>query len=92
VHEYMSPYLWQIDPRTGAATFVANTDWQVSAIVGVDGKFYAFEAVLDAFDSTHGVPIGHAELVGLDLSTGKTSKLADVVPDPGPIFGAAPVR
>jgi hypothetical protein len=91
-HEYMSPYVWQIDPRTGAATFVANTDWQLSAMVGVNGKFYAFEAVLDAFDFDHGVPIGHAELVTLDLRTGKTSKVADVVPNPGPIFGAAPVR
>lgn len=90
--EYMSPYVWQIDPRTGAATFVANADWQVSALVGVDGKFYAFEVVLDAFDSDHGVPIGHAELVTLDLRTGKTRKVADIVPNPGPIFGAAPVR
>jgi len=91
-HEYMSPYVWQIDPRTGAATFIANTGWQVSAIVGVDGKFYAFEAVLDAFDSHHGVPIAHAALVTLDIRTGKTSKVADIVPNPGPIFGAAPVR
>ncbi|HTT20350.1 MAG TPA: hypothetical protein VMG82_15480 [Candidatus Sulfotelmatobacter sp.] len=91
-HEYMSPYLWQIDPRTGAATFIANTDWQLSAIVAVNGKFYAFEAVLDAFDFDHGVPIAHAELVTLDLRTGKTSKVADVVSNQGPIFGAAPVR
>ena len=92
VHEYMSPYVWQIDPRTGAATFVANTDWQVSAIVGVDGKFYAFEAVFDGFDFNYNVPIAHAELVTLDLRTGKTKKVADVLPNPGPIFGAAPGR
>ena len=91
-HEYMSPYLWQIDPRTGAATFIANTDWQLSAIVGVDGKFYAFEAVFDAFDFNYNVPIAHTELVVLDLRTGKTSKVADIVPNPGPIFGAVPVR
>ena len=91
-HEYISPYVWQIDPRTGAATFIANTDWQVSAIVGVDGKFYAFETVLDTFDSDHGVPIAHAELVTLDIRPGKTRKVADIVPNPGPIFGAAPVR
>jgi len=88
-HEYMSPYVWEIDPRTGAATFIVNTDWQVSAIVGAEGKFYAFEVVLDGFDNG---PIAHAELVTLDLRTGKTSKVADVVPNPGPIFGAAPVR
>jgi len=91
-HEYMSPYVWQIDPRTGAATFIANTDWQVSAIVGAEGKFYAFEVVLDSFDFDHGVPIGHAELVTLNLRTAKTRKVADVAPNPGAIFGAAPVR
>ena len=91
-HEYMSQYVWQIDPRTGAATFVANTDWQLSAIVAVNGKFYAFEAVIDAFDFNYNVPVAHAELVTLDLRTGKTNKVADVVPNPGPIFGAAPVH
>ena len=91
-HEYMSPYVWQIDARRGAATFVANTDWQLSSIVGVNGKFYAFEAVFDAFDFNYNVPIAHAELVTLDLRTGKTGKVADIVPNPGPIFGAAPVR
>ena len=88
-HEYMSPYVWEIDPHTGAATFIANTDWQVSAIVANEGKFYAFEAVFDGFDNG---PIAHAELVTLNLRTGKTSKVGDVVPNPGPIFGAAPVR
>jgi len=88
-HEYMSPYVWQIDLRTGAATFVANTDWQMSAIVGVEEKFYAFEGVFDGFDNG---PIAHNELVSLDLRTGKTRKVADVVPNPGPVFGAAPVR
>ena len=91
-HEYMSPYVWQIDPRTGAATFVANTDWQVSAIVVVERKFYAFEAVFDGFDFNYNVPIAHAELATLNLRTGKTNKVTDIVPNPGPIFGAAPVR
>jgi hypothetical protein len=91
-HEYMSPYVWQIDPRSGAATFVANTDWQVSAIVEVEGKFYAFENVFDGFDFGIGFPIAHAELVTLDLKTGKTHKVADIDPSVGPIFGAAPVR
>lgn len=91
-HEYMSPYVWQIDPNSGAATFVANTDWQLGAIVAVNGKFYAFETVIDSFDFVHNVPIGHTELVTLDLMTGKTHTVADVVPSPGPIFGAAPVR
>jgi hypothetical protein len=92
VHEYMSPYLWQIDPRSGAATFVANTDWHLSAIVAVNGKFYAFRAVSDGFNFTFGVPIAHAELATLNLKTGKTHKVADLDPSLGPIFGAAPVR
>jgi hypothetical protein len=92
IHEYLSPYIWQIDPRTGAATFIAKTDWQLSAIVEVDGKFYAFKAVIDGFDLSFNFPIGHAELVSLDLRTGKTTKIADVDPSLGPIFGAVPVR
>jgi hypothetical protein len=91
-HEYLSPYLWQIDPRTGAATFIANTDWQLSAIVEANGRFYAFRSVIDGFDFTFGFPVGHAELVTLDLKTGKTRKVADIDPSLGPIFGAAPVR
>lgn len=91
-HEYMSPYLWQIDPRSGAATFVANTEWQVSAIVGVEGKFYAFESVFDGFDFGIGFPISHAELVTLDLKTGKTHKVANIDASLGPIFGAVPVH
>lgn len=91
-HEYLSPYLWEIDPITGAATFIANSDWQLSAIVEANGRFYAFRAVIDGFDFTLGFPIVHAELVTLDLKTGKTQKLADIDPSLGPIFGAAPVR
>jgi len=90
--EYLSPYIWQIDPHTAKATFVAQTDWQLSAIVEVNGRFYAFKAVLDGFDFSFNVPIGHAELVALDLRTGKTSKIADIDPSLGPIFGAVPVR
>jgi hypothetical protein len=91
-HEYLAPYLWRIDPRTGAATFIANTDWQISAIVEADGKFYAFEGPIDGFDFVHNVPIAHAELHTLAPRTGKTNEVADVVPNPGPVFGAAPVR
>ena len=91
-HEYLYPYLWQIDPLTGAATFIANTDWQLSAIVEAKGKFYAFRVVIDGFNFTFGFPIAHAELVSLDQKTGKTQKLADIDPSLGPIFGAAPVR
>lgn len=91
-HEYVSPRLYEVDPITGATTVVAETDWQLSAIVEVDGKVYAFKAVTDGFDWSIGLPVAHAELVTLDLKTGNTHKLADIDPSLGPIFGAAPVR
>jgi hypothetical protein len=92
-HEYVSPALYQIDPFSGRATFIAPTDWQLSALVEVDGKFYAFRNVIDGFDFTFNFPLAHAELVTLNLDTGKTNKLTDIDDHSvGPIFGAAPVR
>jgi hypothetical protein len=89
-HEYMSPYLWQIDPFSGAATFIANTDWYLSAIFEAEGRFYAFKSVPDGFIG--GFPTGLLELDTLNLRTGKTTKVADIDPSLGPIFGAVPVR
>jgi hypothetical protein len=92
-HEDVSPRLYQIDPFTGATTVVAKkTDWQLSALVEVDGRVYAFRGVLDGFDFTFAFPIAHAELDTLDFKTGKTNKVADIDPSLGPIFGAAPDR
>ena len=84
--------MYEVDPFTGATTVIAKTDWQLSAIVEADGKVYAFKAVIDGFDSSIDLPISHAELVTLDLKTGKTQKVADLDPGLGPIFGAVPVR
>jgi hypothetical protein len=53
---------------------------------------YAFKAVIDGFDWSFNLPIAHAELVTLDLKTGKTNKVADIDHSLGPIFGATPVR
>jgi len=91
-HELVSPSLYEIDPFTGATRVLAETDWQLTAIFEADGKVYGFKTVFDGFDSGIGLPIGHAELVTLDLRTGKTNKVADIDPSVGPIFGAAPVR
>jgi hypothetical protein len=86
-HEYIPPYLWQIDPFTGAATFIAVTDWQLAAIVEADGQFYAFKAVfLDNF------PAGQTELDKLDIRTGATTKVAVLDASLGLVFGAVPVR
>jgi hypothetical protein len=89
-HEYVSPRVYEVDPFTGATRIVANTDWQLSAIVEVDGRAYAFIAVIDGFDFNFNFPVVHAEVVTLDLKTGKTNKIADIDPNLGPIFGAAP--
>jgi hypothetical protein len=89
-HLFLAPYVWQIDPQTGAATFVANTDTQISAILKDDERFYAFKGVLDSFS---GFPVAHAELYTLNIETGKTKKVADVGdPSVGIILGAVPVH
>lgn len=92
VHEYVSPRVYEVDPFTGSTTVIASTDWQLSAIVAADGKVYAFKAVIDGFDWSIDLPIAHAELVTLDLKTGKTSQIANIDPSVGPVFGAAPAR
>jgi hypothetical protein len=89
-HRYIAPYVWEIDPRTGAATFIANTDWQIAAIVETEGQAYAFEGVFDSF--SNGFPNGHYALYKLDLRTGKTTWVADIDPSVGLVFGAVPVR
>jgi hypothetical protein len=92
IHQYVHPRVYKVDPLTGATTVLAETDWQISAIVEVDERVYAFKAVIDGFDWNIDVPIAHAELDTLDLKTGRTKKIADIDPSLGPIFGAVPVR
>jgi hypothetical protein len=89
-HDYLAPYVWKINPATGAATFLAQTDWQIGAIVQVNGRFYAFKGVLDG--SQNGFPIAHTELDSLDINTGKTTKIADLDANLGLVIGAAPVH
>ena len=93
-HEYVSPRVYEVNPFTGATRIVANTDWQLSAIVEVDGRAFAFRAVIDGFDFTFNFPIVHSEIVTLNLRTGQTNKVATIDPNLGlgPIFGATPVR
>lgn len=91
-HGHVSPALYQIDPSTGEARWVANTDWQLTAIVAVQGKFYAFRGVFDGFDFGFDFPIAHAEVVTLNLSNGKTINVTGVDPSIGIILGAVPIR
>ena len=91
-HVYVAPGLYRIDPSTGNATYVAETDLKLTAFVDVDEEVYGFRGVLDGFDTTYDFPVAHAEIVRLDLRTGRTGKPIEVDPSIGPIFGAAPIR
>jgi len=91
-HAHVAPALYQIDPGTGAAKFIAQTEWNLTALVAVDGRFYAFHGVIDGWDSTFDFPIAHAEVVRFNFVTGQTRKLADLDHSLGIILGAAPVR
>ena len=91
-HAHVAPALYQIDPGTGAAKFIAQTEWNLTALVAVDGRFYAFHGVIDGWDSTFDFPIAHAEVVRFNFVTGQTRKLADLDPSLGIILGAAPIR
>jgi hypothetical protein len=90
-HVFVSPAVYRIDPSTGNANFVAATDLNLSAFVEMDEKVYAFRAVVDGFDTTYDFPVSHAELVRLDLRTGKTGEPTEVDPSIGLIFGAVPI-
>jgi len=88
----VAPALWQIDPATGIASLIANTDLKLTALVEAQGRFYAFRGVLDGFDWSFDFPIAHAEVLTLDLATGQTNKVTDVDHSIGIILGAAPMR
>jgi hypothetical protein len=90
-HVFVSPAVYRIDPSTGNATFVSATDLNLSAFVEMDEKIYAFRAVPDGFDHTYNFPVTHAEVVRLDLRTGKTGKPTEVDASLGLILGAAPI-
>lgn len=93
-HQYVSPRLYRIDPLTGATTILANTDWQITSIVEVSGNVYAFEGVLDGWNSDFNFPNAHMQIATLNPANGTTQKIADVDAGDsiGAIFGAAPVR
>jgi streptogramin lyase len=91
-HVFVAPAIYRIDPSSGNATYVAATDLKLSAIVEMDEKVFAFRAVPDGFDHTYNFPVLHAEVVRIDLRTGKTGKPTEVDLSVGLIFGAAPIR
>lgn len=70
--------LYEINPRTGLATWIAFTDQGLSSIVDVSDRLYAFDAV-------------QAQVVSLDLTNGHTTVLSEV-DSPVIIVGATPAR
>jgi hypothetical protein len=71
--------LYEINTRTGQATWIAPTDQGLSSIVNVSGRLYGFDAVT-------------AEIVTLDLTNGHTTGVSEVDPAAWVIVGAAPAR
>lgn len=84
----VAPAIYSINPKTGAATFIANTDLNLGASVQVNGKFYAFKWVPTGFTAFG--PQIQSMIETLDLSNGGTSFVARVDPSAGGITGAAP--
>jgi len=72
--------LYQIDPSTGRATWIAPTDTNITAMVNVNDTVYAFDVYTN-------------QVLTLDLTTGQTTPVSDV--DPAVmslIAGATPAR
>lgn len=82
------PAIYRIDPKSGAATFVANTATDLGATVMDNGTFYAFKWLVNGF--TQFGPQIQSAVVTLDLSNGATRFVSRVDPAAGGILGAAP--
>lgn len=82
------PAIYRIDPRSGVASFVANTDPDLGATVAANGTFYAFRWVVTGF--TQFGPQIQSLVETLDLTNGRTKFVSRVDPSAGGIVGAAP--
>ena len=71
------PAIWEINPKTGHAKWIAPTELGLTSIVNVKETIYAFS-----------VRTGH--VVILDVSTGQTSPVSELDPAAGLIGGATP--
>ena len=73
------PAIWEINPKTGHARWIAPTELGLTSIVNVNETIYAFS-------------VRTGEVVILDVSTGQTSVVSELDPAAGLIGGAAPAR
>lgn len=73
------PALYQINPKTGHAKWIAPTDFGLTSIVTVNHTVYALKAAT-------------GQVVTLDVATGQTSAVSDLDPAARLIGGATPAR
>lgn len=73
------PAIWEIDPKTGHAQWIAPTELGLTSIVNVKETIYAFSART-------------GQIVILDVSTGQTSAVSELDPAAGLIGGATPAH
>lgn len=83
----VDPGLWQIDPTTGAATFIASTDLHILSLTEDSGEIVGFEGFPSA---TNPLPNPLVEAINLDLANGSTSEIVSLGTGTGPMFGVAP--
>lgn len=83
----VAPGLWEIDPVTAAATYIASIPLHVLAIFDANGTLSAFQGFPTAATPFPGPEI---DLVTFNLSDGTTSFVGEVDPAAGPILGATP--
>jgi hypothetical protein len=73
------PAIWEINPKTGHAKWIAPTELGLTSIVNVNETIYAFS-------------VRTGQVVILDVSTGQTSSVSELDPAAGLIGGATPAR
>jgi hypothetical protein len=73
------PAIWEINPETGHAKWIAPTELGLTSIVNVKETIYAFS-------------VRTGQVVILDVSTGQTSAVSELDPAAGLIGGATPAR
>jgi hypothetical protein len=83
----VDPGLWQIDPTTGVATFIAPTDFRILSLTDDAGKIVGFEGFPSAINP---LPNPLVEAISLDLANGSTSEIVSLGTEAGPMFGVAP--
>ncbi len=71
--------IYQIDPKTGHATFIAPVSTNMSTMVDMNGTVYGFDP-------------SAGQVVTLDVTTGQTNPVSTVDPAVMVVAGAAPAR